>query len=276
MTINLKAYLQYTLAPEEIDLLVRSYDVIGDIAVIIIAPELEHREQLIGEAILANNKNIKVVAKRDGLYSGEFRTIPLKIIGGENRKETIHREYGVNLIVNPETVYFSVRSGTERKRLADLITPGEDVLVLFSGIAPYPLVMSANSKAREIVGIEKNQQAHAYALQNLSCNKKIRNVCLYCGDVAEILPRLGRTFDRIAMPLPKNGEVFLGLAVSALRPEGMLHFYDMQHTDGFAESVGKVHLACCQQHRLLRSAKVMKCGHCAPRTYRICVDAIIE
>lgn len=275
MSVNLKKYLRDTLSPDEIDLLVGSYDVIGDIAVVIIAPELEHRQQHIGEAILANNRKIKVVAKRDGLYSGEFRTIPLTVIAGENRKETIHREYGVSLLVNPETVYFSVRSGTERKRIADLVAPGEEVLVMFSGIGPYPLIINANSRAGAIVGIEKNRQAHEYALGNLARNKRSRNVQLYCGDVAEILPGLGRIFDRIVMPLPKDGERFLPLALSVLRGNGVLHFYDMRHADGFAESVEKVRTACGGQRRSLLSAAVVKCGHCAPRTFRICVDACI-
>lgn len=275
MSVNLKKYLQDILGPEEIELLVRSYDIIGDIAVIIIAPELEHRQQIIGEAILANNRNIKVVAKREGFYSGEFRTIPLTVIAGENRKETIHREYGVSLLVNPETVYFSVRSGTERKRIADLVTPGEEVLVLFSGIGPYPLIISANSQAGEIVGIEKSGQAHEYALRNLARNKKCRNIRFLGGDVAEILPVLGRTFDRIVMPLPKDGGRFLPLALSVLRLNGSLHFYDMQNEDAFTESVEKVRNACSDRRRQLLSAAVVKCGHCAPRTYRICVDACI-
>lgn len=276
MSVNLKKYLQDTLPPEELDLLVRSYDVIGDIAVIIIAPELEHREQLIGEAILANNKNINVVMKRDGVYSGEFRTIPLKVIGGETRTETVHKEYGVLLVVNPGITYFSVRSGAERKRIADLVAPGENVLVLFSGIGPYPLVISANSAASEIVGIEKNEQAHRYGLENIIRNKQCKNVKLYHGDVVDVLPKFGRMFNRIIMPLPKGAEEFLALALSALLPEGVLHFYDMQHADGFSESIKKVSFACKAQHRHLHSAAVVKCGHCAPRTYRICVDALID
>lgn len=275
MAVDLKTYLQDILPRHELDLLVRSYDVIGDMAVIIVPSELAHRERIIGEAILANLKHVQVVAKRDGLYAGEFRTIPLTIIAGENRKETVHREYGVNLLVNPESVYFSVRSGTERKRIADLVSPGEEVLVLFSGIAPYPLVIGKNSKAWEIVGIEKNPEAHRYGLANLAANRKVKNIRLYCGDVAELLPGLARTFDRIVMPLPKGGESFLPLVFPVLRAGGMLHYYDMRHEDAFDDSVAAVSQAALSAGRPLRSTTVMKCGHCAPRTYRICVDCLI-
>ena len=276
MAVNLKSYLSTLLPREELDLLVQSYDVIGDIAVIIIPPDLAHRQRIIGEAILDNVKHVKVVAKRDGLYSGEFRTIPLQVIAGEDRKETVHKEYGVSLLVNPETVYFSVRSGTERKRIADLVTEGEEVLVLFSGIAPYPLVIARNSTAKEIVGIEKNPEAHRYGLANLAKNRKLKNIRLYCGDVADVLPGLARTFDRIVMPLPKGGAPFLPHVFPALRPGGTLHYYDMRKEDEFDESEAAIVHAAQAAHRFLRSAALVKCGHCAPRTYRICVDCVID
>ncbi|SHO42611.1 class I SAM-dependent methyltransferase [Desulfopila aestuarii] len=276
MSVNLKEYLRDILPQEELDLVVRSYDVVGDMAVIIVPPELVHRERIIGEAILDNLKHIKVVAKRNGLYSGEFRTIPLEVIAGENRKETVHREYGVNLLVNPEAVYFSVRSGTERKRIADQVSAGEEVLVLFSGIAPYPLVIAKNSRAREIVGIEKNPAAHRFGLANLAGNRKLKNIRLYCGDVAEILPSLARTFDRIVMPLPKGGEHFLPIVFQALRSSGILHYYDMRHENEFDESVAVVMQIAQDANRMVRSTTVVKCGHCAPRTYRICVDCRID
>ncbi|WP_136808750.1 class I SAM-dependent methyltransferase [Desulfosediminicola flagellatus] len=275
MSVNLKKYLHNLLSQEELGLLVRSYDVIGDIAVIIIPPELESKENVIGQAILDNTKNIKVVAKRDGIYGGEFRTIPLKVIAGENRKDTEHKEYSVQLLVNPEEVYFSVRSGTERKRIASLVEPGEVVLVMFSGIGPYPLVISKNSQAKAIVGVEKNPIAHSYALKSLARNKRIKNVRFYNGDVEAILPALNRLFDRVVMPLPKGGELFLPKALQVLKPHGMLHYYEMQNEECFDDSIAKVAAVCRQQSRDLISAEVVKAGHCAPRTYRICIDCVI-
>jgi tRNA (guanine37-N1)-methyltransferase len=276
MSVNLKKYLQDILSSAELDLLVQSYDVIGDIAVIIIPEVLEYREKVIGEAILANNPKLRVVVKREGLYSGEFRTIHLHVIAGEDRKETEHREYGVRLLVNPETVYFSVRSGTERKRIATLVEQGEDVLILFSGIGPYPLVIAANSQANRVVGIEKNPEAHRYGLKNLARNRKIENVQLLQGDVRDVLPGLDLRFDRIVMPLPKDGEEFLPYALNVLKPYGMLHYYEMQHVDAFDDSIAKVRRACMACGRRLVSASIVKAGHCGPRTYRVCVDGRVD
>jgi tRNA (guanine37-N1)-methyltransferase len=275
MAKRLKDALAGLLTTAEQDVLVGSFDVVGDIALIIIPEALEAREGLIAAAILATNKKIKVVAKRAGLYGGEFRTIPITILAGEDRKETEVREFGVRLRLHLENVYYSVRSGNERRRVALLVTSGESVLVLFSGVAPYPLIISRFSAARTIFGIEKNPLAHDYALTNLFLNKKNRNINLLQGDAAAILPSLREPFDRVVMPLPTMASAFLPDALRVLKPGGFLHFYDLQKVDDFADSIAKISDACGNAGRQMVTASIVKCGHCGPRTYRICVDAQI-
>ena len=41
-----------------------------------------------------------------------------------------------------EDCYFSARLSTERKRVADLVKAGENVLVMFSGVEPYVAVIA--------------------------------------------------------------------------------------------------------------------------------------
>jgi tRNA (guanine37-N1)-methyltransferase len=262
------------LTAEERQALVGSYDVVGDIAIIIIPENLTAHEKLIAKAILANNRNIKVVAKRAGLYGGEFRTIPLALLAGENRKVTEVCEFGIRLRLNPERVYFSIRSGNERRRIASLVTPDE--VVLFSGIGPYPLVISRFSHAKTIVGIEKNPEAHEYALQNLQLNKKQGNITLYLGDAAAIIPTFSERFDRLVMPLPTNAESFLPTAINVLKSGGYLHFYDLQRPECFADSLAKITASCNALNRQVECFNIVRCGHCGPRIYRICIDARIR
>jgi tRNA (guanine37-N1)-methyltransferase len=274
--MKLKDALRAVLSPQELELLVGSYDVVGDIAIIIIPPELSGKENLIAATILSIHKHIRTVAKRAGNYDGEFRTHDLAVIGGESLRETEHRENGVRFFLNPAKVYYSVRSSSERKRVADLVEPGEDVLVLFSGVGAFPLVIAAHSRAREVIGIEKNPCAHRFAQKSLAANKRIKNVVLYEGDILDVLPRLGRVFDRVLMPLPKSASDYLENGLAAVRPGGWLHFYDFQPSDAFFQAVAKIEQACAENHRLLTSSKAVICGHCSPRIYRICVDARIE
>ena len=274
--MKLKDALKNVLSEKELDLLVRAYDVVGDIAITMIPPELESKEHVIGNTILGLNKNVKVVAKRNGIVGGEFRTIPLKIIAGENRKETEHKEYGVRFFLNPEKVYFSVRSSNERKRLATLVKPGEDVLVMFSGIGAFPLVIAKNSQAGDVVGIEKNRIAHMYAVKNLAQNRKIGNVRFFEGDVLDVMPTLGMKFDRIAMPLPKTGENFFDIVLCSLKKGGWLHFYDFQPKEHVDRAVEKVCAACKRNNRTVIHSNTVVCGHSSPGTFRVCVDAEID
>ncbi len=273
--MKLKEALKNTLSSNELDMLIRGYDIVGDMAITIIPPELEQHESLIGEAILSINKHVRVVAKRDGNYSGQYRIIHLKIIAGENRKETIHQEFGVKLHLNPETVYFSVRSGNERKRIAGLIQANETILVMFSGAGPYPLLIARYNKSCTIIGVELNKDAHAFALRNLKVNKAEKQVKFLHGDVREIVPHLGLLFDRIIMPLPKTAHDFLPLAMQNLRRDGWLHFYDFQSADSFAASLEKVNRCCPSLQRQVVESEIVICGHSGPDTYRICVDARI-
>ena len=274
--MKLKEALKDVLSLEELGLVVGSFDIIGDIAIVIIPPGLECKEHLIAEAILQIHKNLRTVSKRAGNYDGEFRTIALTVIAGEDLQEAEHRENGIRFSLHPEKVYFSVRSSNERKRISLLVRPGEDVLVMFSGIGAFPLVIAGNSQAREIVGVEKNPDAHRYALKSLAGNRKIRNVLLYEGDVVEVVPQLSRTFDRVLMPLPRTSESYLGPALAALRSGSWLHFYDFQSSDTFSQSIEKIHQACEIAHRKLIASNRVVCGHCSPRIYRICIDALIE
>ncbi len=274
--MKLKDTLRAALPEAELRALVQSYDVVGDIAIIIVQPELEHRQDLIAEAVLNANNNIKVVAKRVGHYETDFRTIKLEILAGENRKETIHKEYGIRLKLNPESVYFSVRSSSERKRVADLVTCGETVLVMFSGVAPYPLHLAKFSEAATIIGVEKNPLAHRYAEENLVLNRAEDRIRLYHGDVCEILPKLDLRFDRIVMPLPKGGRKYLYLALEHLRPAGRLHYYQLQSPETLNQSVHELGEICQQAKRTLSSCQTQVCGHTAPNIYRYCLDGLID
>lgn len=274
--MRLKDLLRDKLSNTELNQLVQGFDLVGDMAITIIPPALSHREGLIGDTILASNKRIKVVAKRDGVYQGEYRTIPLTIVAGEQRKETLHCEYGVRLLVNPELVYFSVRSGSERKRVADLVRPDEDVLVMFSGVAPYPLMINKFSKAASIVGIELNPQAHDYGLTNQKLNKAEERVKLMCGNVDDVVPRLIGSFHRIVMPLPTGAIDFLPLALKSLLPRGTIHCYDFQPLDGYGTSLNAILKMCRAAGREVLHTEHAICGHTSPGIKRICHDILVE
>lgn len=263
--VSLKQALKSKLTKKQLSLLPKSFDLIGSIAIFSSFPdELRSKEKLIGETLIKLNKNIKTVAKKTKIHSGPFRTRKIKILAGKKTKKTLYKESGCIFKLNAETCYFSPRLSTERLRISSLIKPKESILVMFSGIAPYPIIFSKHSKAKEIYGIEINPSCHKFALENLKLNK-ITNVKLILGDVKKI--KLNKKFDRIIMPLPSNALDFLGQALKLSKKGTIIHLYGFQRKEDIKESIKKIKKQC--------KAKILKkvlCGQSSPRKFRICID----
>lgn len=260
--------LQGKLTPEELKVLPRAFDTTGDIAVIDLPDELVKKESIIGNALLELNIHIKVVAKKVGIHSGVYRAQKLKVIAGEKRKVTVCRENNVLLKLDVEKCYFSPRLSTERKRVADLVKEGEDVLVMFSGVAPYNCVIAKNTLAKSVYGVEINPVAHKYGLENVKLNK-LNNVHLYCGDVRKVVPSLKMKFDRILMPLPKSASEFLDVVKAAAKEKAVVHFYEILDLKDFPEKCMEEIKGHFPKAKLLNAVKA---GDYAPGMIRGCVD----
>jgi len=268
---NLKSSVEQHLSKEELALLRRAFDIVGSIAILEIPPELENKERLLAENVLKFQKNVKTVVKKAGIHETEFRTQPMQYLAGVDTKETVHKESGVLLKLDIEKVYFSPRLSAERERIAKQVRPGEYVLVMFSGCAPYPCVIAKNSQAKEILGIELNPVGHKYGLENIRLNK-IKNVTLINDDVKSAVAKLGRKFDRIAMPLPKSAGDFLDSAFSSAKKGTIIHFYAFEEEGNFDVAKKRIMDACRKHNLKCEILKTVKCGQQSPSTFRICVD----
>ncbi len=252
------------LTKNERKLVPRSYEQVGDMIIFSDFPKtLKNKEKEIAKSFLKQNRHVKVVAKKTKKFSGKYRLPQLKILAGENRKETIHRENGIKIKINPETSYFSSKSGSERIRIAKLVKPNEKVLIMFSGVGPFGLTIAKYSKAKEVHGIEINPTAHRYAQENVLLNKAY-NVIPHKGDVNKIIPTLNQKFDRIIMPAPKTSEKYLDLAITYCKRGGMIHFYTFENEENFDRLKKKFDK--------FKKVQLIKTGQTSPRVYRICLD----
>ena len=270
--MNLKIALSKKLTKKELEQLRRGYDIIGDIAIIEIPYELRKRQKLIARAIMQLHPNIKVVAKKVGIHTGRYRTQKLTILAGEKRKETEHKESGTRMLLDVEKCYFSPRLGSERLRIAQQIKKKETVLVMFSGVAPYPLVLTKQSPAKHITGIEINPIAHEYGIQNVLLNKLHERITLIKGDVRKIVPTLKQKYDRIIIPLPKTGEKYLDLAFSVAKKGATIHLYDFKKDEEIQYAGKDVMNICTKYKKRCTVLRIVKAGAYAPRVYRICID----
>lgn len=273
--MRLKQRLRPFLTEFELPYLNNSYDIIGDIAVTSIAEPLWQRRQLVGTAILSSNNRIKTVLARTGSYQGEARTASFTCIAGEDRTTTMHIEYGVKLLVDLAQTYFSPRMDVERQRIAELIQPGEHILVMFSGIAPLPLAIAHTGRCSAITAIEANPDAHACAVRNLALNKAADTINVINGDVRQVIPSLPTRFDRVVMPHPHGAGNFIPEALSVLRRGGWLHWYCFREKDGQEELMRSLARHCATESRAVKYGTTHLCGHCGRQTYRVCVDGCI-
>jgi len=268
--------LKNKLSEEKLNLLPRTFEEIGDILVLELPEKLKKKRKMIGEAFLKRYGQIKTVLMKKEEHTGEFRLRKLEWLAGEKKKETWYKENGVELKVHLEKAYFSTKLAGERLRIAELAMPGEEVLVMFSGVGVYPLVIARNSKAKEVVGVELNPYAHKLGEENVKKNKFWGKVKLYQGDARKVVPELGRKFDKVVMPLPKTGEQFLHVALDAVKKNGFIHYYAFLGEEFFESEAEKIKKICKENGKRCKIWQWQKCGSFAPGVFRIVYDVQVR
>ena len=262
---SLKDLLNNKLKPEEIP---KSFDIIGRIAIFSKLPSDIKKQKLIAKSLLKLNKNIHTVLLKTNKISGLYRLPKYKYLVGLKTKETLHRENNCVFSLDVEKCYFSPRLSHERLRISKQVKNNEVILVMFSGIGVYPIVISKNSKPKSIEAVEINHVAVDYALDNLKLNK-VKNIKLFQGNVKKIVPKLKYKFDRVVMPAPKNAENYLSLIKNKIKKKTIIHFYDFCNEKEFPDNVIKKIKKHFKKIKILR---IVKCGNISPYNYRVCVD----
>jgi len=270
---NLKIYLKKHFTAKELELFRKSFDIVGDIALLEIPRELSKKQKIIANAVLDMHTNIKAVYKELGGRKGKLRLQKLMWLAGEKRTETVCKENTIQLKLDVAKVYFSPRMATERKRIYNQIKNSEKVLVMFSGAGPYVIEIAKLTKAAVVYGIEINKTAHRYSEQNAVLNKVEGKTKLFSGDVKKLVPRLKIKFDRIIMPLPKGASNYLGLALNYVKKGGVINYYDFLSSEDIpGTAISRVMDTANDLGKKARVIKVVKCGQLAPRMFRVCVD----
>ena len=128
---------------------VNSYDVLGSVAVVRFPLDFKKTEKKkFAEQLLKKQKAIKTVLEKQGKIKGRLRKISTRYIAGEKTKEVLYRENNCVFRFNIDKTYFSPRLSNERKEIAEQIKKGEEVLVMFAGVAPLSIVIAKNYKAK--------------------------------------------------------------------------------------------------------------------------------
>jgi len=219
--------LQDKLSCELLDKVPQAFDIIGDIVVIDIPPQLKAYQSLIGEAILQTQKNVTTVLAKAGDISGIFRVRDYDYISGENKTKTIHKEFGCQYHVDIAKAYFSPRLSHEHERVATLVQEGETVVDLFAGVGPFSVLIGKRNPTVKVYAVDLNPDAVELLYVNVRVNRVEKNVSPILADAREIATtKLKASADRVIMNLPETAIDFVDAACNAIKPQGgVAHFY---------------------------------------------------
>jgi tRNA (guanine37-N1)-methyltransferase len=224
---TLDEVLENQLPPHLLAVLPRALDIVGDIAIIEILPELKAHESLVGEAILKTHKNVRTVLAKVGAVSGTYRLREFDIIAGEHKTNTLHKEYGCKYHVDVAKVYFSPRLSHEHKRVASLVQKGETVVDLFAGVGPFSVLIAKNHEDAKIYAVDVNPEAIEFLKRNIRLNRVGNQVFPILGNATQVIrEKLFGVADRVIMNLPERAIEFVDAACRATKPTGgIVHFY---------------------------------------------------
>ena len=253
------------------DALPTSYDVVGDIILLKLPKVLLSYQNQIGEALLGTHPHIRTVCAITAV-SGELRTREVSIIAGEQRTLTTHTEYGLSFDVDVAETYFSPRLASERRRVASQVRPGETVVDMFAGVAPFSIMIARYANPRIVYAIDKNSLAVKLAKQNVKKNHVLERVEVICADSADVRTVVPVFADRIIMNLPFSAFRFFPVALSIAANTCSIHYYDILREEEIHARIDALRTIAQEQSFGLTDISTHKIKSYTPREFYIGID----
>lgn len=259
------------LPPAAQALLPSAFDVIGHVLIVKVPDELRAHEHDIAKALLETTPRIRTVAHDEGV-TGEFRVRSLRVLVGDPLTATEHVEHGVRLRVDPATCYFSPRLATERRRVAGLVKPGEHVVDLMGGVAPFALVIAKHSDGARVDTVDLNEAAIAFARENAKLNKLEGKVFAHHADARAWAAAHPGVADRVITNLPHSAHAFTEEALRVLKAEGVWHYHCIQPDDALGRHLAELASRAADVGRSLSVAATRVVRAYSPREKHFAVD----
>ena len=287
----------------------KAFDILGNIAVVRFPKKFKLKDKKkFAKDLLKKHKSVKTVLEKVGKVKGRLRKISTKYLAGEKTKEVLYKENACVFRFNIDKTYFSPRLSNERKEIASLIKKGENVLVMFSGVAPYAIVIAKNSKSGKIYSNEVNREANKYALLNIELNKVKDKVILISGGIKKVAEKINKgrlsikgnlflkggvsvrgnlhlkggvsvrgnlvplKFSVIIMPRPQLKDTFLEQAFILSKKGTRIYYYDFCKENEIEKAKEKIKTEAKKHKRKIKILNVKKAGEIAPYKFRIRID----
>ncbi len=268
--MNLKQALEGKMPEEDLKHVYRSFEVLGDIAIIQVPEQIEKHKMLIAETLSSLHNNIKVVLRKYDDISGKYRVGNYEILIGD-RTDTIYRENNIRLKVDPSRSYFSAKLSTERERITSQIKDGERIVCMFAGLGPFPINVAKKHDVT-IDAVEINPEATKLFEENLGLNKLKGDISIHTGDVGVIVPNLEGSYDRVMMPAPKDAIDFLDMALDKVKTEGIINYYGFVPSEDYDNVPVFLKEKCKDLGHSIDVLEVRKCGNVGICQIRFAAD----
>jgi tRNA wybutosine-synthesizing protein 2 len=168
---KLRDSLKNILNEEELLLLPRGFQTLGNVVILKLNTKLFEKESLIAKEYLKLLPRIRSVYINRGKIAGTFREPEkIELIGGEDNPIVQHKEHDVIYKFDITKIMFSKGNINERKYLASLVKEGEIVVDMFAGIGYFSLPIAKNSLVDKIYSIELNPESYKCLVENIKIN----------------------------------------------------------------------------------------------------------
>ena len=232
----------------------RAFDQIGDLILVKVPRELEGHTKDLGRALLDFHPGARAAFQDLGVKD-EFRVRDLVRIAGAGEPLTQVNENKARLWVDPSKAYYSPRLASERARVTALVKPGERVIDLFGGVAPFGV--QAALAGASVDSVDLNPAAIELARRNVTLNGVEGRVRSHLGDARKVAATLAPA-DRVVMNLPHGAKEFLDVAARVAKPRATVHYHEILAPET-AEARGREVAAELAKHG----------WPCKPRAHRV-------
>jgi len=268
------------LPPHLLASLPHSIDMVGDIAVVEIPPELRDYKTVVGKAVLATHKQLSTVLAKSSAVGGEYRLREFETIAGAEKTKTVYKEHGCMFHVDLAKAYFSPRLSYEHNRVASLVEEDETVLDMFAGVGPFSILIAKKHDKVHVYAVDMNPGAIQLLKKNIAANRVETKIMPILGEATQIVAaKLKGSSNRVIMNLPEKAIEYVDTACQAIkRKSGVIHYYEFTSAPEPLETAkNRLSEAVRKSNRRLEKVLHSRIVRgTAPFTWQVVVDAKIR
>jgi tRNA wybutosine-synthesizing protein 2 len=227
---KLAVKLNDVFTDEELSILPRGFQTLGNIIILKLNPKLLEKKKVIGQAYLDMLPKIRSVYVNKGRIIGSFREPEnIEFLVGEDNPIVEHKEHGITYRFDITKIMFSKGNLNERRFLATLVRKGEIIVDMFAGMGYFSLSIAKHSDVGQIYSIELNPTSYKTLLENIKINHLEEKIIAINGDCKKEVLELSKSgirADRVIMGVFPAPIDYIKEALSLTKDEGTIYHYE--------------------------------------------------